>query len=100
MKRRTEAQWRALFSEFEASGMTALAFCQERGLSPKYFGRKRKQLREKGEAESGLSFVRVAVSARSEGEMIELCLGDGLRLRMPTTVCAHWLAGLVRQLRG
>ena len=100
MKRRTEAQWQALFFEFEASGMTAQAFCQERGLCPKYFGRKRKQLREKKEAASGLSFTRVAVSACSEGDMMELCLGDRLRLRMPTTVSAHWLAGLVRQLRG
>ena len=100
MKRRTEAQWQALFSEFEESGMTAQAFCQKRGLCAKYFGRKRKQLREKKEAASGLSFARVTVPARGEGDMMELCLGDRLRLRMPTTVSAHWLAGLVRQLGG
>ena len=99
MKRRTEAQWQALFSEFEASGMTAQAFCQERGLCPKYFGRKRKQWQEKKEAESGLPFARVAVSNCSEQDMIELCLGDMLRLRMPTSISTRWLAELVRQLQ-
>ena len=99
MKRRTETQWRALFSEFEASGMTAQAFCQERGLCSKYFGRKRKRLQEKRETASSLSFARVAVPSRSEGDMIELCLDDTLRLRMSTSVSTRWLAELVRQLR-
>jgi len=99
MKRRTEVQWRALFSEFEASGMTAQGFCQERGLCPKYFGRKRKQLREKRETASRLSFARVAVSSHSERDMIELCLGDRLRLRMPASTSTRWLTELVRQLQ-
>ncbi len=99
MKRRTETQWRALFSEFKASGMTAQAFCQERGLCSKYFGRKRKQLREKRETASSLSFARVAVSSRRERDMIELCLDDTLRLRMSTSVSTRWLAELVRQLQ-
>ncbi len=100
MKRRTETQWRELIAEHEASGMTAQAFCQERGLCSKYFGRKRKQLQEKRETASSLSFARVAVSSRSERDRIELCLEDTLRLRMPTTVSTSWLAALIRQLRG
>ena len=38
MKRRTKTQWQELFAEQGASGMTIRAFCDERGICPKYFG--------------------------------------------------------------
>ncbi len=46
MIKRTEAQWKALFSRFEKSNLSAAAFCLENKLCPKYFGLRRKQLGE------------------------------------------------------
>jgi len=46
MIKRTEAQWRALFSKFDKSGLSAAAFCRENQLCPKYFCLRRKQLGE------------------------------------------------------
>jgi len=34
MSRRSQPDWHALFTEQASSGMTATAFCYERGLNP------------------------------------------------------------------
>ena len=103
MKRRSEAQWRALFAEHASSGMTAAAFCRERGLCPKYFGLRRKQLLGDKEAvalkAAMSSFVPVAVAGTSAASMIEVCCGDALRVHVPVSVSPRWLAELVQQLR-
>lgn len=44
MVKRSNEQWRALFVEQAASGLSAAAFCKERKLCPKYFCLRRKQL--------------------------------------------------------
>jgi len=46
MIKRTEAQWRALFSRFDKSKQTAAAFCRENKLCARYFSLRRKQLGE------------------------------------------------------
>lgn len=103
MKRRTEAQWRALFAEQASSGMTAAAFCRERGLCPKYFGLRRKQLLGAEGAEAAKvatsSFVPVTVAGSFAPSMIEVHCGDALRLHLPVSVSPRWLAELVQQLR-
>lgn len=66
MVRRSEDKWRGLFEEHARSGLTEEAFCEKRGLSPKYFNLRKKQLgwRRKGSAAS--AFVRVEKAARKE----------------------------------
>ncbi len=44
MKQRSKAEWQILLSEQEASGLSVVAFCQERGLSQQHFGKRRRQL--------------------------------------------------------
>lgn len=44
MTRRTPEQWRILFAEHQASGLTQAQFCQQQGLCPKYFSLRRRQL--------------------------------------------------------
>ena len=44
MTRRTPEQWRELFAEHQASGLTQAQFCRQKGFCPKYFGLRRKQL--------------------------------------------------------
>lgn len=44
MIKRTAAEWQTLFNEHTQSGKSAAAFCRERGLCPRYFSKRRKQL--------------------------------------------------------
>ena len=46
MTRRTTAQWRALIESHANIGLTAVAFCRERGLNSKYFRLRRRELSE------------------------------------------------------
>ncbi len=101
MKRRTEAQWCELFAEHKSSGLTAAAFCRERGLCSSHFSTRRKQLLAK-EADvstnSTPSFIPVAVSARATTSMIELHWGNAYQLCVPTSVSPDWLAAFIHQL--
>ncbi len=100
MKRRTQAEWRALFEAQASSGVKAAAFCRERGVDPKYFSLRRRQLlgtpARVRVRTAHPAFVPVALSEASE--MIELRFPTGVQLRMPGTVPPGWVAELVRTL--
>lgn len=98
MKRRTPEQWRALFIEHEQSGLSAAAFCRERGLEPKYFSLRRKQLGARKGVEGASVFAPVSVTAPSAA-MIEIQLNGEVHLRVPTTVSPRWLSELLHQLK-
>ena len=82
--RRTAAEWRAIFERFEASGLSALAFCRQEGLSRSAFTRWRRELR--GACAQAGRFVEVHAGACGEtrsaarGEF-ELSLPGGVVLR-------------------
>ena len=99
MKRRTEAQWRALFTEHASSGLTVEAFCKRRALNPSYFSSRRKQLSGRSREGASSTFVPVVIAEPNPSLMIELHLGEALQLRVPSTVSPHWLAEFVQQLR-
>ena len=98
MKRRTQAEWRALFDAQASSGLTAAAFCRSRGLCPKYFSLRRRQLlsepgpRPKQKAES--AFVPVAVWPGEDPATLEVRVGTDVQLRVPASVSPAWLAEL------
>ena len=103
MKRRSSAQWHALFQAQQTSGQTAAAFCREQGICPKYFSLRRRQLL--GTASSAAlpavsAFVPVAVSRPGEAPALEVRWGDVWQLRVPTSVAPRWLAELLHALQG
>lgn len=59
MVRRTQEAWRGLFEAHAASGMTEARFCEDRGLCPKYFNLRKKQLGWARETHFPSSFVRI-----------------------------------------
>jgi putative transposase len=63
--RRSEAQWRALFSAFEASGETRRRFCARHGVALSTFEWWRRRLREQARSTS-------AAPLRSEALFVEL----------------------------
>ncbi len=61
MINRTKEQWLALFQQHAESGLSAVQFCKERGLSDKHFSLRKKQLLAVTEGSN--AFVRVQRSA-------------------------------------
>ena len=65
MKKRTRAQWLALFVQHDGSGVSATEFCKDKDLCPKYFSLRRKQLAAQiDEVENG--FVQIKVKAETK----------------------------------
>jgi hypothetical protein len=99
MKRRSKDEWFTLFDEHKTSGLSASAFCRERGLNAQYFGKRRMQLLDKKDTHSTSSFVPVAVTRRSTACMVELQLNKTLKLKIPLSVSPTWLVELIQQLQ-
>lgn len=84
--------WPALLKEFEKSGLTQAQFCQEHGVSPRYFSQKRTQYL-KSEAER---FTQVEVeSASFDGLVLEV---GRCKINCPATMTLKALAALVHTL--
>ena len=58
-KRRTPEQWKALFSEHQASGLTQAEFCKQQRLSPKYFSLRRQRFISEQKTQLVSSFIQV-----------------------------------------
>ncbi len=82
--RRSREEWRAIFEQFSASGLSMVAFCRREGLAKGTFS---KWMHRVGESEEPLAaFVelspRVAASSSTlEAGEFELVLPGGVRLR-------------------
>ena len=90
--RRSHAQWREIFTQFEASRLSAAAFCKQQGLSYGTFMRWRQRMDStvSDTAEvSGDDWLPIQVSPSAqddsltaEGWDIELTLPGGVQLRL------------------
>ena len=83
MNRRTKSDWQALFTEHDQSGLTAVAFCQERNLNPKYFSLRRSQLQTKTEDKTSSAFIPVTNEISNSTAMIERQQGDESIVTVP-----------------
>ena len=99
MKRRTTSEWLTLFAEHEASTLSAVAFCRERGLNTQYFGKRRRQLLENHNINTPSSFVPVTLTRQSTTGSIEFQFGETVNLKIPLLVSPLWLAELIQQLQ-
>jgi hypothetical protein len=99
MNRRTKSDWQALFTEHKQSGLTAVAFCLEKNLNPKYFCLRRKQLQAKNEEKATSAFTPMTLPISNSTSMIELQINDTVKLRLPQTISPAWLVDFIHQLR-
>jgi len=103
MVRRSQAQWHALFAEQAASGMTAAAFCRARGVCPRYFSLRRRQLSggviSDDTTVKASAFVPVAVQRAGETLTVEVRVGATLSLRVPIAVSPRWLIEVLHGMR-
>jgi len=98
MIKRTQEQWRELFTEHEASGVKAREFCKAREICPNYFSKRKKQLLTETKAETGPSFVPVTYTSQPSPLQLELHF-EKIRLKIPVMVQTSWLAELINQLQ-
>lgn len=93
MKRRTQDEWRELIAQQKDSGLSASQFCKERGINDKYFSTLKYKLKEKSRSQHNFQALGTLGGAQS----IHLS-SNGVDMRIPLPVDAHWLAILVKQL--
>jgi len=102
--KRTEPEWRTLFAEHAASGLSAAAYCRQHQLCPKYFSLRRRQLgwvndidqSQSPDKSSEHTFVQASLSP-APTPAIEIT-HQSLTLRLPPSMSADWVAALVKQL--
>ena len=97
MNKRTPEQWRTLFAEHQASGLTQAQFCQQKGLCAKYFGLRRKQLM--GINPTGLHsspLIKVESPSLISSHAVSI-FHQGVEVRLPQAD-ANFVATLVKQL--
>ena len=97
---RSKEQWLKLIEEQSLSGQTATAFCNERGINPKYFSIRKCKLKNGADkAASQSSFVRCTTpSPKAVSTGIKVSSG-AVSINLPVNCSAQWLAQLVRELR-
>lgn len=102
MARRSQAQWRELIREQAASGLNASAFCRARGVNPKYFSLRRRQLSSDAPPSDATAtlpaFAPITIQRATEAIAVEVRLGT-LSLRVPIAVSPRWLVEVLHGLR-
>ena len=91
--KRSDEQWQSLFEDFERSGVSAAAFCRERGLPAPYF---RTKYRERSSRDSKNAFAKVQVVTPPAA--VNISISD-VQIRCHASVPSDWLAALIRQVQ-
>lgn len=95
--RRTQSQWLSLIQEQQRSGLSATAFCNKRGINPKYFSLRKNRLQTQPlDATKAGGFVRLPAPAAPQA--IQLFFGT-TNLSLPTSYPVDALAQLMKALR-
>jgi hypothetical protein len=97
--RRTRAEWQALIVAQQKSGLTAAAFCRERGIPVNYFCRVRRQLQSDEVEKQVADFIPVSVSRPSATEKITVRHECGASVDLPFNIAPIWVAQLLPALR-
>ncbi len=78
MSRRSKADWLALISEQESSGLTAAEYCRQQDINEKYFSVRKRQL-----SRTGNQFVKVTpVVAQVSKQIAGAMESHGVKLRV------------------
>ena len=97
MPRRTQQQWLALFDQQKTSGLNYTDFANSKGISPKYFSLRRSQLKSNAISTDKPKGRFIATSIKPVAATITLKHKD-IKITLPITVSAAWLAQFVLQL--
>ena len=99
MIKRTQEQWRSLFTEHQASGLKAIDFCKQHNICPNYFSKRRKELLSPDKKSSeAFHFVSVTPTTQTGASSLSLQYQHTV-ITLPTTVSPDWLASLLQHLK-
>tara|TARA_R110001592_G_scaffold40220_5_gene132177 strand:- start:947 stop:1249 length:303 start_codon:yes stop_codon:yes gene_type:complete len=99
MTRRTKAEWQSLIAAQKKCGLSAAAFCRERGIPVNYFCRVRRQF-QLDEAEKPVAgFIPVSVSRSGASENITVRHEGGASVELPFSISPTWVAQLLVALQ-
>ena len=99
MIKRTQEQWRNLFTEHQASGLKAIDFCKQHKICPNYFSKRRSQLlNTEKKSTSTSAFVSVTPTTQTGTSTLSLQYQQ-INITIPATVSPDWLATLLQQLK-
>lgn len=93
MKRRTKSQWQTLIEEHAQSGLSAVEFCRQRGISDKYFSLRKQSLLKAKPKSEGFAVARITASMST----IEVKT-EHATISLPASQPAAWLADFVKAL--
>ena len=99
MTRRTKAEWQALIVAQQKSGLSAAAFCRERGIPVNYFCRVRNQLRSSDVEKQAPRFVPVSVTRLSAADKMIVRIEGAATVEIPFGIEPRWVAQLLLALR-
>lgn len=100
-QRRTDAEWQQLIEQQQRSGLSAHAFCQQRGLTSKTFYKRRQALRQPTTAMDATErFIKVQptstpVAVTATPAVLHY---HDTQLHLSAGVDAQWLARLMQAL--
>ncbi len=97
MARRSKEQWLALFQQQQECGLTQGEFCQQQGINPNYFSKRKCELMSPAPAaDCDSAFVQLRQPG-PDGALLQLKVGLA-QLQLPQDVDPRWLASLLREL--
>ena len=92
-KQASVVQWERRFASWRSSGLSQRAWCLRHGISPQTFGYWRRRL------SSGVAMLPVVVEAGDEVAPVEVMLGNGVSLRLPSGMPGDALSRWLQVLR-
>jgi hypothetical protein len=98
---RTDAEWEALVREFNASGLTQVAFCKQHGVSVHSFRRRyqrSEQFTGKRRPRQRAAFTELRVSHPTAAPVTVVRVGEHVRIECPAQMDVASIARLVRSL--
>ena len=99
MVKRTVEEWRGLFEAHAGSGLTERAFCVDRGLCPKHFNLRKKQLGWAAKVPRASAFVRLQATPPKEVHLVpNVVLRVGRCEWELRDVSADWLVNVMKAL--
>jgi len=99
MTKRTQEQWRSLFTEHQASGLKINEFCRQNTICPNYFSKRRKQLlTTEKQSNSSSPFVSVHPTTATNAPTFSIQYNQTV-MTFPISVSPNWLAKLLQELK-
>ena len=102
-KHRSQAEWQSIIQQQKDSGLSAIAFCRQQGLSSKTFYKRRQaQCATPSVDTSHPSFIKITKPSTrivsSTSEPVGILHYHNSQLHIQSSTDAHWLAQLMQAL--